>query len=169
MKEKKQKAQSSRLWPVGGDREHRLCKTTSHLLSFSPIAGARLSDRGVHLLSCSRVLTRRKYRKKGGLERGDEERRSSHGCAGGRGAFARQKQAPRRGWKCKQLRGLQERLCEELRHPSQTGPSEGLFVERVQALQRRHSRLQTVKGLCPLRRRVRDPGALVPHFQEPAK
>lgn len=101
--------------------------------------------------------------------RGSEEAQSRHGCTGGRRGFAQQNKAPRRSSKCKQLRRLQERLCEELRHPSQTGPSEGLLVQRVQLLQAGHSGLQTAEGLRALRRRAGGLGAFFPRFQELAK
>lgn len=79
---------------------------------------------------------------------------ASYGRAGGSRGSPRQNKAPRRGWKCKQLGGLQERLCEELRHPPETGPPEGIFVQLVQVLQRGRFQFEIVKGLSPVRRRL---------------
>lgn len=101
--------------------------------------------------------------------RGSKEPQPRHGCTGGRRGFARQNKAPRRSAECKQLGRLQERLREELRHPSETGPSEGLFGERVQLVQPGHGELQTAEGLRALRRRAGSLGAFFPHFQELAK
>lgn len=56
---------STKLWPLGGDREPHFCKNNISPSFFSPSAGARLSDHGVHLLSCSSALIRREYHKRG--------------------------------------------------------------------------------------------------------
>lgn len=91
------RALRSKLCPLGGDREPHFCKNNISPSFFSPSAGARLSDHGVHLLSCSSALIRREYQKRGDFfffffffYRGvdNEEPQSSHGCTGGRRGFA---------------------------------------------------------------------------------